>query len=291
MNIENNIKKTSYNYIPPYTTMTKFPIDYSKSMFYKLVCKDLTITDLYVGFTTDFKARKCCHKSNCNNEKAKSYILRVYRFIRENGGFENWDMILIHRQSCIDANEAHTVERGYVETLGATLNCNIPCRTNIEWYADNLEKVKLYKEANVEKMKEKAKIYREANVEKMKEKAKLYREANLEKQKEYSIKYKEANVEKMKEKAKIYREANVEKMKEKAKLYREANLEKQKEYGIKYKEANVEKMKEKAKQHREANVEKMKEKSKLYREANLEKIREYQRKNCENKKRLKQTLD
>lgn len=55
--------------------MPRNAIDYSKSMFYKLVCKDLTISDLYVGFTTDFKTRKSSHKSNCNNQKKNLIIL------------------------------------------------------------------------------------------------------------------------------------------------------------------------------------------------------------------------
>jgi hypothetical protein len=64
-------------------------------MFYKLVCKDITITDLYVGTTTDFKSRKNPHKSDCNNGKGENYNLKVYTFIRDNGGWENWDMVMI----------------------------------------------------------------------------------------------------------------------------------------------------------------------------------------------------
>ena len=33
-------------------------IDYSKTMFYRLVCKDLEVSDFYIGHTTDFKSRK-----------------------------------------------------------------------------------------------------------------------------------------------------------------------------------------------------------------------------------------
>ena len=35
---------------------------------YKIVCNDLSITDCYVGHTTDFVKRKCNHKIICNNE-------------------------------------------------------------------------------------------------------------------------------------------------------------------------------------------------------------------------------
>ena len=160
--------------------MTRNPIDYSKSVFYKIVCRDLTITDLYVGSTTDFKSRKSHHKGACQNEKGKNYHLKVYQFIREHGNFENWDVIVIHRQSCIDSHEAHTIERHYAETLGATLNCNIPSRTEQEWRESNKDKMKeyflLYNEIN----KDKRQAYRETHRDEAKECNKSYYESHKE---------------------------------------------------------------------------------------------------------------
>lgn len=109
--------------------MPKKSIDFSKSVFYKIVCSDISIIDVYVGHTTDIKARKYCHKNACNNEKNKNYHLKLYQFIRKNGGWLNFDMVVIHRQSCIDSLEAHTIERKYIETLHSTLNCRTPGRT------------------------------------------------------------------------------------------------------------------------------------------------------------------
>jgi hypothetical protein len=106
--------------------MPKKVIDFSNTIFYKIVCKNLNITELYVGHTTNFRQRKNKYKSNCQNVKRRNHNTRVYAFITENGGWENWDMLIIHRQSCIDVNDAKTVERGYIESLSATLNCNIP---------------------------------------------------------------------------------------------------------------------------------------------------------------------
>ena len=42
--------------------MPRKPIDYSNTHFYKIVCKDLGIKELYVGHTTNFKNRKLDHK-------------------------------------------------------------------------------------------------------------------------------------------------------------------------------------------------------------------------------------
>ena len=47
--------------------MPKVEIDYSKTIIYKLCCKDINITDIYVGHTTNFIKRKNEHKSDCNN--------------------------------------------------------------------------------------------------------------------------------------------------------------------------------------------------------------------------------
>ena len=102
--------------------MPQKEVNYDKTHFYKIVCKDLSITNCYVGHTTDFKSRKAHHKSNCYNTNAKHYNLYVYEFIRENGGWDNWDMIEIITEKCLDGLEAKRKERDHIEKLNATLN-------------------------------------------------------------------------------------------------------------------------------------------------------------------------
>ena len=97
-------------------------VNYEKTHFYKIICKDLSIANCYVGHTTNFKARKHQHKSNCYNTNAKHYNLFVYEFIRENGGWENWDMVEITTEQCLDGLEAKRKEREHIEALNATLN-------------------------------------------------------------------------------------------------------------------------------------------------------------------------
>ena len=65
--------------------MPRLPIDFSRTIIYKIVCKDLTIKDCYVGATTEFNKRKCGHKCKCVNENCKEYNYKVYQFIREHG--------------------------------------------------------------------------------------------------------------------------------------------------------------------------------------------------------------
>ena len=68
---------------------------YSKTWLYKIVCKDETIKDCYVGHTINFAKRKNNHKHHCNNPDSKEYDKQAYRFIRQHGGFDNWTILII----------------------------------------------------------------------------------------------------------------------------------------------------------------------------------------------------
>ena len=129
--------------------MPRKELDYSKTNFYKLVCKDLSISDCYVGHTLNFKNRKSEHKRSCINQGDKNHHLNVYQFIRENGSWENWDMILIETVKCDNGLEARKKEREHIEKEGATLNKARPyvSRQDIQeykkqWDIDNEEKMK-----------------------------------------------------------------------------------------------------------------------------------------------------
>ena len=112
--------------------MPKVPIDYSKTIMYKIVCNDLEIKDCYVGHTTNFIKRKIGHKTDCYNEQRNKYNLKVYQIIRENGGWDNWSMVQIEEYNCKDKREAEKRERELYEDLGATLNSQVPMRTQEE---------------------------------------------------------------------------------------------------------------------------------------------------------------
>ena len=80
--------------------MPRTPINYANTHFYKIVCEDLTIKECYVGHTTDFKRRKGQHKGGCKNINSKEYNAYVYQFIRNNVGWNNFDMISIEIRCC-----------------------------------------------------------------------------------------------------------------------------------------------------------------------------------------------
>jgi len=168
--------------------MPKKPIDYANSSIYKLCCRDTDITDCYVGSTTNFRSRKCQHKSSCNKENNRDYDRKVYQFIREHGGWENWDMILIEKVNVNDGNELHKEERKWIEQLNSTLNCRIPTRTDKEYREENKDKIterkKEYYFDNKEIVKERYKEYYKKNKNELLEKSKNYYENNKNKVKE-----------------------------------------------------------------------------------------------------------
>ena len=135
--------------------MPRQPIDYFETIIYKIVCNDLSILDCYVGSTTDFTRRKYNHKN-----LTKTSDRRLYAFIRENGGWDNWTMVQIEEYPCMNGNEKTKRERYWFEELKATLNKLVPNRGIKEYhdkfYIDNkekiLEKVKEYNKNNKEKI-------------------------------------------------------------------------------------------------------------------------------------------
>ena len=112
-------------------------VNYDKSIIYKICCKDLSIQDIYIGSTTNFRRRKCKHKKDCYYEKAKSYNYKVYKFIRDNGGWENWEMVFIKEIKCNSKLELHAEERKIIEEFGSSLNSYIPNRNHKERYEMN----------------------------------------------------------------------------------------------------------------------------------------------------------
>ena len=78
---------------------------YQNGCVYKIVCRDPEVTDCYVGSCCNFTRRKCNHKSSCHNVNNKTYNLKVYTFIREHGGWENWEMIQLKHYPCNSKRE------------------------------------------------------------------------------------------------------------------------------------------------------------------------------------------
>jgi hypothetical protein len=111
--------------------MPRLPTDYSNACIYKIVCKNKDVVEEYYGSTTNFINRKKQHTLSCNNEKNKDYNnVSPYIFIRENGGIDNWDMIIVEQlKDCKNLKELHKKEGNYIITNKSKLNKLVPGRT------------------------------------------------------------------------------------------------------------------------------------------------------------------
>jgi hypothetical protein len=64
-----------------------------KYIIYEIAPLDKSILYSYIGSTKNFRRRKCDHKTNCYNENnTKKFNYPLYSFIRENGGFDAFEM-------------------------------------------------------------------------------------------------------------------------------------------------------------------------------------------------------
>jgi len=178
---------------------------YENGVIYKLKHnEDYDDTNIYIGSTCNFKHRKNDHKINCNDVNYKCHNYPVYKFIRDNDGWDEWVMIAIEEYPCDSKKKLETRERYHIDLLRPTLNKNIPTRTYKEWCENNKEKGKEY-----------SKKYREGNKEKISKHKKEYYKDNKEILNEKKKEYYENNKEKLLEKQKEYYQNNKEKLKEK----------------------------------------------------------------------------
>lgn len=112
---------------------------------YQLRCKDRHINSTYVGRTMNIRSMLLTYR--CASETNKGL---VFTFIREHGGWENWEHIILevlHNSALISVN----VRKQYwMDLTKADLNVWNPIRTT-DWDSGGVKKVKschAYKERN-----------------------------------------------------------------------------------------------------------------------------------------------
>jgi len=96
---------------------------YQKSKIYKIFCLDPSVTDTYVGSTLNLQKRKSYHKYSCNTNNSNQYL---YRFIRDNGGFDNWEFELLETFPCWGRCQLLIRENYWWNKIQPTLNINTP---------------------------------------------------------------------------------------------------------------------------------------------------------------------
>ena len=111
--------------------MPKNDIYYSNTIIYKIYCKDENVKSIYVGHTINFIQRKNNHKNAC-----KYNNLKIYKEIRDNGGWDNWIMMEIACYNCKNKREAIIKEREHYEQLNANLNMVKPGSSSSNFICD-----------------------------------------------------------------------------------------------------------------------------------------------------------
>ncbi len=157
---------------------------YLNSCIYKIYCKDLSVTDFYIGATKNLTNRVKQHFYNVNNPRSVKGKFKVYNFIREHGGVDNWNVVALKFLSVKDKKALDKVEGEFIKKYRPTLNCVIVGRTRHEYIDDNREKVnecnkKSYRKHRDKHREHKKKIYQE-NKEAICKKQKEYYEKNKE---------------------------------------------------------------------------------------------------------------
>lgn len=160
-------------------------IRYENGCIYIVKHKTDESKECYIGSTRDFKQRCSHHKVRCYNENSEKYNLKVYKYIRENGGMEAWEIVKLYDYPCKNKYELELEERRAIEEYKSTLNTIIPTRSHAEYLQINkdilAEKKRLYNKNNKEKFAEKKRQYYQNNKEEIKEWFKQYYQNNKEK--------------------------------------------------------------------------------------------------------------
>ncbi len=131
---------------------------------YKLIKKDAVNDDMiYIGSTINIDKRWIRHKSNCNNFNNDNYNYNLYQYIRENGGIDKWEMVVLDKLEVyyIKCEKRYNYEGRFIKAFDSfnKLNENIAGRTQKKWAEDNVDKRKEYLKEYRKKNNEEKSIY------------------------------------------------------------------------------------------------------------------------------------
>jgi hypothetical protein len=145
-------------------------------IMYEITCNDVNVEYTYVGHTTNFRNRKNSHKTRCYNENDKKYNLKIYKFIRENGNFDNWSMNPLEEYECETIMQERIREQYWLDIKQSKLN-------SLRAYSTSEQRKEAGKQYDTQ--------YRIDNKERISERDKQYSIINKEKKKQYRIENKE----------------------------------------------------------------------------------------------------
>jgi len=162
--------------------------DYSNCYIYHIVDKEGIVH--YVGSTSNLNSRKSKHKYCCRTENCKHYHLDIYQYIRDNGGFDAFEIVPISKiENISNKTELLIAERSEMEKHSGLKNMIGSYLTEEERAIQHAKNCKKWIKQNPEKNAEHQRQWRQNHPEKKRENNRKYREANREKINEYSRKW------------------------------------------------------------------------------------------------------
>jgi len=117
-----------------------------------------TKNNIYIGHTIEtIKERWRKHKLSCNDVNSPKYLLKVYEYIRQNGGTDNWTINILLSYPCDNLDQAVSKEKEFIAIFTNNLNTrfsNSYLNINHETDLDIIEKNKIAKKKQADYMKE-----------------------------------------------------------------------------------------------------------------------------------------
>jgi len=137
--------------------------DFGKSVIYHI--RDMESKEVvYVGSTTNFSQRKAAHKYDCNHEEAIQFTYPIYCHIRNNGGYDCFEIIPIKSLKLENKTQLLISEQEEIDKHRTLVNRQKAYITikerkehvkqyNKKMYENNPEKFKKYREEHKEEQK------------------------------------------------------------------------------------------------------------------------------------------
>jgi hypothetical protein len=88
-------------------------------IIYKIYCDSLS--DIYIGSTNNLNRKIVDHKKDCYNKNVAKYNNKLYTFIRDKGGFDNWKFEILETLESSN-EEMKKKEQYYINKLNPSLN-------------------------------------------------------------------------------------------------------------------------------------------------------------------------
>lgn len=143
-----------------------------------MIKKDAINDDMiYIGSTEDIKDRMRHHKIRCNNIKHSKYNYKVYKYIRDNGGWDEWKYEIIDEVEVALREDAGIYEGEYIIKYNAIKKLNV----GVAGRCLNKSKKQYHKEwreQNKDDIKQKKKEKYQQNKEILSQKLKQYYQQN-----------------------------------------------------------------------------------------------------------------